>query len=160
MIKLVEHEHKSWMGHKAVKLKNTQSPHGEFAVLNSYLHEMATRFPVWRRQVESAIETNGIFLVQTPAAVAVLKWLVGDRELTYMTPFEYTKTVNKTQRVYCPIRPTKLSPKILDALLDSPELHVIRSNDHVQERFLKELRQRATERGGPKIEVLLVRDGR
>lgn len=146
------------MGSRYITLKKNNTEAAQLDALNFYLHERASRYLVWRRLVESAVEANGIFITYGAGDHDALSRLLAGRDLEIMSASELVKTVNKSKAVYCPIRPTWLKERQLDALLDSPELHVIRSYDYAQERFLKELRQRIAERStAPRI--ITIRDG-
>lgn len=76
-----------------------------------------------------------------------------------MTPAAYANSVNKPKVVFCPICPQNLTDKVLAALLAADELHIIRSLDYAQEKFLKELGQRASTLDTT-IRTITYRDGR
>lgn len=148
------HDFDHIMGHVALPMNHNAA----VLVMNKQLHGFATRFSVWRRLVESAIEKSGVWLTETDESFADLHKYLRGRELQIMTPYEYADSVNRNKVVFCPVRPTKLRPVILDALLDADELHFIRSHDHAQKRFSKEVGQRVAARGSP-CKTITYRDG-
>jgi hypothetical protein len=162
VVKLVVHEFNQFMGRTSVVLKRHNSPANQEAAILYWLHGNACRWPVWRRLVESAVERHPdvVWLTQSPKARELLAIQLDGRDLNVMSPAEYAKSVNRTKVVFCPVSPTELNNRWLDALLDADELHIIRSRDYGQERFFKELGRRATERGNVTVQELTYRDGR
>jgi hypothetical protein len=130
-----------------------------YLMMNQHLHGFASRFAIWRRLLTSAIEKNGVWMVENQVAIDSTLKHAGDR-IAPMTAYAYgaTDSVNRNKVVFCPVRPTKLSPELLDVLLDADELHIIRSHDYAQKRFFEEVGQRIAARGSP-CKTITYRDG-
>lgn len=154
------HEFNAFMGHK--RLGKYATERQELAVIANMLPGMAPRFKVWRRIVMMAgdnVEHGACLILQSPKAKdAALELLMGI-PVPILTPAAYLKSVNQYKKLYCPVCPSGKLDAILDALLQADELHTIRSDDYAQERFLKELRQRAATRRST-LATLTYREGR
>ena len=156
-VKLNLHELHQRMGYLEVKARTIAESH---RIILNYLHTMACRFLVYRRLVETALETpDAVWLIETPAAREQFGFHLKGRVLNHMTPAAYANSVNKSKVVFCPICPQNLTDKVLAALLAADELHIIRSLDYAQEKFLKELGQRAPTLDTT-IRTITYRDGR
>jgi hypothetical protein len=120
----------------------------ELSVLSGFMQEWASHTRVWQYMVRDALSRarDCVFICETPSGRKALATYLNGHALTVMTLSEFERTVNRPEIVYCPVRPANINDAKLDALLDAHELHVIRSEDYVQKRFLKELGQRSASR--------------
>lgn len=146
------------MGHKEIDGRNNTV--AAEAIMNNYLHQMATRFKVWRRLLHLCIEVNGIWVTETPKARQAAEYQLKHTDIQVLTPAALAKqaSVNRPQIVFCPVRPITLRDHYIDALLDADELHIIRSHDYAQKRFFEEVGQRVAARGSP-CKTITYRDG-